>query len=79
MWEGRAAATHADAQAVVRGGPLPFPPSQGPHDRRVKGSEHMCQLTLNIGFRVAAMNQKKKLYFHLVTYWHEGLFLPRLW
>lgn len=27
---------------------------------------------------VAAVNQKKKFYFHLLIYWHEGLFLPHV-
>lgn len=32
----------------------------------------------NIGLCVAAVSQKKKFYFHLLIYWHGGLFLPRV-
>ena len=39
--------------------------------------EHLFQLILKIGLGVAAMNQKKKFYFDLVTYCHGVLFLPR--
>jgi hypothetical protein len=31
-----------------------------------------------IGLCVVAVNQKKKFYFDLVTYWHEVLFLPHV-
>lgn len=31
-----------------------------------------------VGLCVAAVNQKKKFYFHLLIYWHEGLFLPHV-
>lgn len=36
------------------------------------------RLIPKIGLSVAAGNQKKNFYFHFLIYWHEGLFLPRV-
>lgn len=44
--------------------------------RRQEFFKQVSQRGLKTGLRVAAMNQKKKCYFDLVTYWREDLFLP---
>lgn len=52
--------------------------SQGLPEGGISGSsEHLSQPILKTGLCVAAVNQKKKFYFDLVTSWHEVLFLPR--
>lgn len=74
---GRCAGHAPDLCRVARAGlsPVPVVP-WGLDEGSIKGSsKHMSQLILKTGLCVAAMNETKKCYFDLVTYWHEGLFL----